>query len=170
MILPFPKIYLWLGVGAAIIAAFLYVRYLQARVDYWKGQATEVQAKLDRERVGHKLAMEEANAEHERNLEQANAKGAATRQHLEDRLAYYTGAATDLERRLLDAERRRVRPLAPAASAPADCRDYEADPTRLSAPHRGFLIGEAAAAEEQGELLEACRADYETVKIACGVK
>jgi hypothetical protein len=167
--LPFPRVYLWLGVGAIIIGVFLYVRFLQARVDYWKLQTAQVQAMLDTERAGYKIAMEAADAKHKQDLSRAATSADETRRHLANRLDYYSGAAADLEQRLRNAEKRRLRPLAPAASAPADCGNYEADPTKLSGAHRGFLIGEAAAAEEQGELLEACRADYETVKIACGV-
>jgi hypothetical protein len=166
-----PRLYLWLGVGAAIIGVFLYIRFLHMRVDYFRGQRDQVQAILDTERAQHKQAMADMEAGRKRDLEEAQRIREQGNAHLLDRVRFHADNADALNKRLRLAAASRVRPLTPAASAPADCGNYESDPTRLSEQARGFLIGEAAAAERNGDLLEACRADYEAVKLLarCGI-
>jgi len=165
--LKFLNPYVILGVGGVVIVLFLYIRFLQSSRDHWKERYDEVQATLNVERATHKQAMDENEARRARDLQEATRIRNETVQHLEERIAANAGAADALRVRL--AAERRLRPLAPAPSAPAECGNYESDPTRLSEPHRRFLIGEAAAAERNGDLLEACRRDYEAVKSACGV-
>jgi hypothetical protein len=167
MILPFPRLYLWLGVGAAIVGVFLYVRFLQARVDYWKDRNDQVQAILTTERAQHKQAEAAMEERRLRDLEEASKLREQTNAHLLDRVRFHSDAADALRVRLNSASR--VRSLKAASAAPADCGNYAADPTRLSDAHREFLIGEALGAERNGDLLEACRADYQTVKKACGI-
>ena len=160
--------YVLLGIAAAVVASFLYARFLNARIDHWKEQHDQVQAILTVERTEHKLAMEAADAKRVRDLADATILSTKAREYLQDRVAHWNGAADALAQRLRDAERSRVRALAPANTAPAECGNYEADPTRLPEPARAFLIGEAAAAEKLGEFLATCRKDYHAVRVACG--
>jgi len=161
------RIYLYLGLAAAIVAAFLYVRFLQSRVDHWKGQHDQVQATLNVERVGNKLAMEANEKKRTDDLASAVKLRDETVERFQARIHTIASDADSLRVRL--ATERRLRTLAPAATAPAECGNYESDPTRLSTAHREFLIGEAVAAERNIGLIEACRADYKAVKLACGV-
>lgn len=154
----------------AAVFGFTYVTGRKHERNVWKPKYDLLQTTIATERKSHEDAMEANRIASEQRLVSATTLREQARQHLEDRLHFHSSRADSLARRLRDAEAGRLRPLAPAASAPADCRDYEADPTRLSGAARGFLIGEAAAAEEQGELLLACRKDYEVVRTACGVK
>lgn len=165
-----PNPYVLIGLAIAAAVLFLYVRYLQISRDHWKNQATQIQATLDSERASHKKAMEDADEQRKTDFAAAVERNKIAVDHLQERLDFHTANANALAERLRVAERSRLRPLAPSAAAPADCGNYESDPTRLSEQARGFLIGEAAAAEENGDLLEACRADYATVKITCGIK
>lgn len=155
-----------------VIAALAWV-YGRGRSDanaYWKPKYDLLQTTIAAERESHAQAIEAERVRRERDLELAQLRSKETSDHLQSRLAFHTSNADSLLKRLRNAEANRLRPLAPTASAPAECGNYEADPTRLSEPARGFLVGEAAAAEEQGELLLACRKDYQTVKLACGVQ
>ena len=52
---------------------------------------------------------------------------------------------------------RNSRPLQPAQSAPASCRDYEAGPEQLSPAHGEFLIREAARADALVNQMKACQ-------------
>jgi hypothetical protein len=154
----------------AALVGFIYVTGRKHERNVWKPKYDLLQTTIATERKSHEDAMEANRVAAEQRFVAATDLREQARQHLEDRLHFHSARADSLANRLRNAEASRVRPLAPAASAPADCRDYEADPTRLSGEARGFLIGEAAAAEETGELLLACRKDYQVVRAACGVK
>lgn len=168
--IPIPSGTKLIVIGVIAIGAFLYVRSLQISRDHWRLQHDQVQATLNTERASHKKAAEEAEAQRKADLADALKIRDSAQQHLQDRVAFHAAAADGLRKRLRDAERDRLRPLAHAADAPADCRNYESDPTRLSESHREFLIGEAVAAEGNIELLEACRKDYSAALITCGIK
>jgi hypothetical protein len=152
-----------------ILSGFLYVRWLHSSRAYWKAQYGEVYATLSTERAGHQKAMDDALDQRQRDLALANEIHQAAVQHLQTRIHSISDNAIALRDRLRIVEANRIRPLAPAASAPAECRDYESDPTRLSREAREFLVWEAAAAETLGEYLDACRKDYKVVRKACGI-
>lgn len=54
--------------------------------------------------------------------------------------------------------------LKDANAAPAECRDYGADPRQLPVPYAEFLIGEASRAERIIVQRDACFRDYGTAK------
>lgn len=159
-----------IAISLVIISGFLYVRWLQASREHWKGEYEKAQVTLTLEREGHQRAMDESVERQQRDLSAANEIREAAVAHLQDRVHSISDSASALAERLRLAESRRLRPLAPAASAPAQCRDYSADPVLLDGASREFLIGEATAAEVTAALLQACRKDYEAAKTACGAR
>jgi len=164
MILPFPKMYLYAGLAAAAVAVFLYVRFLQARVDHWKGQHDQVQATLNVERVGHKLAME-AN-EKKRTDDRASAVKLRdeTVERFQARIHTIASDADSLRVRLATASR--LRTLAKAENAPVACRDFESGPDQLSMSDREILVRIAERANINASKHASCVAQYnDTVRI-----
>lgn len=61
-------------------------------------------------------------------------------------------------------ERNRTSKLKDPNTAPAECRDYGADPRELSLPHAEFLVRDASRAERIVVQRDACIRDYGIVK------
>jgi hypothetical protein len=130
------------------VLAFCYVSGRNHERAVWKPQ-------LEQMKAAHAAAS--AQAEADRAAVEAAAKARTTEivAHYQERIhAKDTALAAALERVQHAA---RVRPLAPAAAAPAACRDYEAGPEQLSPAHREFLVRLGSDADRVAEQLTACQ-------------
>lgn len=77
--------------------------------------------------------------------------------HYEERVHANNAVADNLRIELRRARESRLRPLAPVATAPATCGDYEADRTKLPARDQDFLVDLAQRCNDTANTLKACQ-------------
>lgn len=120
------------------------VRSLRAEVAELRAEMVAAVAKADEERQAIERDADET-------LNQSRIEHAKA---LADQSARYERVVAGLR---ADAARAALKP---AATAPAECSGYAADPTRLSVPHAEFLVGEADRADRVVLELQRCERDY----------
>lgn len=141
-----------------VVLAFCYVSGRNHERNLWKPRLEALQA-------AHAAASEKALAERAATEERHAEQRQAIVDHYQERIHANNAALDSALERVRVATR--VRPLAPAAAAPAPCRDYEAGPEQLSQPHREFLVREAARADATAEQLGACQNYAVTLHKTC---
>jgi hypothetical protein len=151
----------WILLGALVIAAVLFV-YVKGRVherDLWKPKNEALQTEITQLKKDHREASDRSVEERRAEVESVRKLNLASEENNAARLQAVNARADSLLSELLRLRAAsRLRPLAPSSAAPAPCRDYEADPTRLSDAHVGFLIGEARAGAACVEQARSCSA------------
>jgi hypothetical protein len=149
----------WILLGALVIVTltFAYAKGRSHERDRWKPQVEALKAKVEEIRNLYESASERAEEERRADLERVRQMTRSTEENYEARIQASNARADSLLSELRRARAEgRLRPLAPSGAAPAPCRDYEADPTRLSDAHIGFLVGEARAGAACIEQLGTC--------------
>jgi hypothetical protein len=130
------------------VLAFVYVTGRKHERQVWQPRLEQLQA-------AHASATAVATAERAAlEVRHAEARQAIV-DHYQERIHAGTLALDAALERMRDATRRR--PLAPAAAAPAPCRDYAAAPSQLSEQDREFLVRLGAEADAVVEQLGACQ-------------
>jgi hypothetical protein len=136
---------------AAIVLAVLAFCYVTGR----KHERAVWQPRLEQLQAAHAAATALADAQRAATEARHAGERQAIVDHLQERIHANNAALDAALGRVRDATRRR--PLAPAATAPAACRDHEAGPDQLPEPDREFLVRLGAEADAVGEQLGACQ-------------
>jgi hypothetical protein len=132
------------GLLVTAVLLFCYASGRNHERAVWKPRVTELREELRAIERDHEEASKRAEAEVAEIRQRAAVMNEEERSRYETRILTLDSRVAALLGSLRDA--RKVRPLAPSSAAPAACRDYEADRSRLPDSDREFLIGEAATA------------------------
>lgn len=149
----------WILLGALVVVTltFSYAKGRAHERDRWKPQVEALKLKVEQIRNEYEIASDRAEEEKRADLERVRQITRSTEENYEARLqatnARADAALSELRRARAAS---RLRPLAPSSAAPTACRDYEADPTRLSDANVEFLIGEARAGAACVDQLGVC--------------
>jgi hypothetical protein len=111
---------------------------------------------LERQVADHRAASEQAIKDRQADEEAGKIRNQKVIEHAQERI-HASNAASDSLRDELRRARSALRPLAPAAAAPAACRDYEASPRQLSERHAEFLVGFATRCSITAGQLTTCQ-------------
>jgi len=160
----------WILLAAllAVSFAFSYAKGRAHERDRWKPKVEALTDQILDIRRDYENAAALAREEQQSELERVRQLTRSTEENYEAKLQASNARADAVLSELRRARAAsRVRPLAPSAAAPTACRDYEADPTRLSDSDVEFLVGEARVGAACVEQLAACSAYAVNLHAVC---